>query len=197
MKIVALTGGIASGKSLALQILQDLDEGVRVFDCDAWVQKLLATPRIAAEISSILKGDLVDSQGALDRHKLRSLVFDDPDQRTKLEAILHPEVRKECLVKRDEYRHDPFATLFVVDVPLLYESGFFFGQELNLVVATSCATQRVRLKARSHFEDRMIESILQSQLPILDKVAKGDVAFWNEGPPSVLRCQLQRFLHSL
>jgi len=197
MKIVALTGGIASGKSLALQILQDLDEGVRVFDCDAWVQKLLATPRIVGEISRALKGDLVDSQGALDRHKLRSLVFDDPDQRAKLEAILHPEVRKECLVKRDEYRHDPFATLFVVDVPLLYESGFFFGQELNLVVATSCATQRVRLKARSHFEDRMIESILQSQLPILDKVAKGDVAFWNEGPPSVLRCQLQRFLHSL
>jgi dephospho-CoA kinase len=197
MKVVALTGGIASGKSLALQILQDLDGGVRVFDCDAWVQKLLATPRIAAEISSNLKGDLVDSQGALERHKLRSLVFDDPDQRTKLEAILHPEVRKECLVKRDEYRHDPSATLFVVDVPLLYESAFSFGQELNLVVATSCATQRVRLKARSHFEDRMIESILQSQLPILDKVAKGDVAFWNEGPPSVLRCQLQRFLHSL
>lgn len=197
MKVVALTGGIASGKSLALQILQDLDGGVRVFDCDAWVQKLLATPRIAAEISSTLKGDLVDSQGALERHKLRSLVFDDPDQRTKLEAILHPEVRKECLVKRDEYRHDPSATLFVVDVPLLYESAFSFGQELNLVVATSCATQRVRLKARSHFEDRMIESILQSQLPILDKVAKGDVAFWNEGPPSVLRCQLQRFLHSL
>ena len=88
MKIVALTGGIASGKSLALQILQDLDEGVRVFDCDAWVQKLLATPRIAAEISSTLKGDLVDSQGALDRHKLRSLVFDDPDQRTIVRPCL-------------------------------------------------------------------------------------------------------------
>jgi dephospho-CoA kinase len=87
--------------------------------------------------------------------------------------------------------------LFVADVPLLFESGFDFGQELNLVVAISQATQRTRLKARNHFEDRMISSMLKAQLTIMEKVARADVVFWNEGGFAILERQLVRFLKSL
>lgn len=195
--MMALTGGIATGKSTAVKILRELDEGVRIFDCDESVQVLLKSGEVLEEISEALGSPVMDEKGELNREVLRSLVFDQPEQRKKLEQVLHPKVRKECLVKRDEFRSNPRTTLFVADVPLLFESGFHFGQELSLVVATSSATQRVRLKARSHFEDRMITSILQAQLPIMEKVARGDVVFWNEGPPSILRRQLQRFLTSL
>ncbi|YCM43535.1 dephospho-CoA kinase [Verrucomicrobiaceae bacterium 227] len=197
MRVLALTGGIATGKSTAGRILQELDSGVRIFDCDHAVQELLENGEVLSEISGALGRSVVLSGGGLDRALLRSLVFENPVLRKKLEGVLHPKVRKECLEKLDGYRSNPSTTLFVADVPLLFESGFHFGQEFNLVVATSNATQRIRLKARSHFEDRMITSILQAQLPIMEKVARGDVVFWNEGRPAILGRQLQRFLNSI
>lgn len=197
MKVVALTGGIATGKSTAVKILRELDSGVKVFDSDHSVQDLLGRPEVLSEISHALGKSIVLPDGGLDRALLRSLVFGNPNLRKKLEGVLHPMVRKECLEKLAEYRSNPSTTLFVADVPLLFESGFHFGQEFNLVVATSSATQRTRLKARSHLEDRMITSILQAQLPIMEKVACGDVVFWNEGTPAVLSRQLQRFLNSI
>lgn len=194
---MALTGGIATGKSTAVGMLRELSDGVQVFDCDESVKGLLEVAEVLDEISWALGCSVILPDGTLDRDGLRSLVFESAVRRKKLEAVLHPKVRKECLEKLDEYRRSRGTTLFVADVPLLFESGFHFGQELNLVVATSSATQRVRLKSRSHFEDRMITSILQAQLPIMEKVARGDVVFWNEGMPSTLRRQLQRFLNSL
>ena len=197
MKIMALTGGIATGKSTAGRLLMSLSPGLFLFDCDHSVQGWLADPETLDEISSALGRSVIRPEGDLDRRILRDLVFENPEQRKKLERVLHPKVRKECLEKLEKCRKDPSTTLFVADVPLLYESGFHFGQELSLVVATSSATQRARLKARSHFEDRMITSILQAQLPIMEKVALGDVVFWNEGRPAILERQLHRFLTSL
>jgi len=194
---MALTGGIATGKSTAAKMLQEMDRGVKVFDSDDSVQGLLGRAEVLSEISAALERSLILPDGGLDRALLRSLVFENPELRRKLEGVLHPKVRKECLEKLHEYRSNPSTTLFVADVPLLFESGFHFGQEGNLVVATSSATQRTRLKARSHFEDRMITSILHAQLPIMEKVARGDVVFWNEGTPAVLGRQLQRFLNSI
>ena len=197
MKVTALTGGIATGKSTAGRYLLELDSGVVHFDCDESVRTLLKDSAILEEISEAFGVRITSVDGSLDRSTLRSLVFENPMRRKKLEGVIHPKVRKECLEKLAKCRSNPSTTLFVADVPLLFESGFYFGQELNLVVATTCATQRVRLKIRSHFEDRMITSILAAQLPIMEKVACGDVVFWNEGSPAVLQRQLRRFLTSL
>jgi dephospho-CoA kinase len=160
------------------------------------VQSLLQKREVLDEISEALGQSVTKTDGSLDRAALRKLVFGNDILRGKLEIILHPKVRKECLEKLDFYSKTTSTTLFVADVPLLFESGFDFGQELNLVVATSQATQRIRLKARNHFEDRMISSILKAQLPIMEKVARADVVFWNEGSLSILESQLARFLKS-
>tara|TARA_B100001057_G_scaffold185509_2_gene186285 strand:- start:63 stop:608 length:546 start_codon:yes stop_codon:yes gene_type:complete len=167
------------------------------FDCDESVQCLLKAQEVLEEISETLGQSVIKTDGSLDRATLRKLVFENEISREKLETILHPKVRKECLEKLNFYSRTSPTTLFVADVPLLFESGFDFGQELNLVVATSQATQRNRLKARSHFEDRMISSILKAQLPIMEKVARADVVFWNEGSRSITERQLARFLKSL
>lgn len=194
MKVFALTGGIATGKSTAGKMMRELVPTMAFFDCDQSVQGLLKSRPVLEEISESLKESVILSDGTLDRGKLRSLVFENAEHRKGLEAVLHPKVRKECLELREKCSKNPSTTLFVADVPLLFESGFDFDQELNLVVATSEATQRTRLKARSHFEDRMISSILNAQLPIMEKVARGDVVFWNEGCLAQLERQVSRFL---
>lgn len=194
MKVYGLTGGIATGKSTVGKMMRRLVPSMAFFDSDESVQNLLKAPAVLSEISETLDEVIVDGKGDLDRGKLRGLVFGNEEKRKKLEEVLHPKVRKECLEKWEKSSRNASTTLFVADVPLLFESGFDFGQELNLVVATSEATQRIRLKARSHFEDRMISSILKAQLPIMEKVARGDVVFWNEGSPAVLEQQLSRFL---
>src|SRR5690606_3476809 len=74
-----------------------------------------------------------------------------------------------------------------------YEKGFDFGQEQVLVVASSRASQIERLKARSGFDESLIDSILAAQLPAEDKIRRADLVFWNEGPPSVLQAQVRRF----
>ncbi len=197
MRVLALSGGIATGKSTAGKMINRLMPTSAFFDCDESVRCLLKAQEVLEEISETLGQSVIKMDGSLDRATLRKLVFENENSREKLETILHPKVRKECLEKLNFYSKTTPTTLFVADVPLLFESGFDFGQELNLVVATSQATQRNRLKARSHFEDRMISSILKAQLPIMEKVARADVVFWNEGSLSIMESQLARFLKSL
>lgn len=197
MRVLALSGGIATGKSTAGKMIHSLMPTSTFFDCDESVRCLLQEQEVLEEIAETLGQSVIKTDGSLDRATLRKLVFENEISREKLETILHPKVRKECLEKLNFYSKRSLTTLFVADVPLLFESGFDFGQELNLVVATSQATQRTRLKARSHFEDRMISSILKAQLPIMEKVARADVVFWNEGSLSIMESQLARFLKSL
>ncbi len=196
MRVMALTGGIASGKSTVCRLLRQWLPGVEIFDCDAAVHSLLESdPEVAEQIFTAFGNEALDDQGRLDRGKLRNLVFTNSSARCELETILHPRVRQECLdsLKRAVTRG---AELFVADVPLLFEKGFDFGQTQVLVVASTRSTQIQRLKARGGFDDLLIESILAAQLPVQEKMARADMVFWNEGPPAVLRSQIRRFSQS-
>ena len=197
MRVMALTGGIATGKSSWVSFLEEVCPGAVVFDCDESVAGLLekketvdwAVERYGEEVRGV--------DGKLDRGVMRRVVFSDEGRRREWEGFLHPQVREECLELLRESGRRGASPLFVADVPLLFESGFDFGQELSLVVAVSRETQVKRLKARDGFGDDLITAILSAQLPIGEKVDRGDVVFWNEGPPEMLRAQLVRFLEFL
>ncbi|MCP5543741.1 MAG: transcription termination factor Rho [Akkermansiaceae bacterium] len=193
MQIMALTGGIASGKSTVCRFLREWLPKLEIFDCDAAVHQLLdSDPETAAIVSESFGSDALDANGRIDRHFLRGRVFSDSDARLRLEAILHPRVRQECLASLEQAATRG-AELFIADVPLFFEKGFDFGQDKVLVVASSRSTQIRRLRARGGFEDSLIESVLAAQLPVEEKISLADVVFWNEGPPSVLRSQVRRF----
>ena len=193
MRVMVLTGGIASGKSTACRLLLDCIPKLEIFDCDAVVYRLLETDlKVAAALSEIFGIHVLDGLGRVDRQFLRERVFQDETARFQLESILHPRVRQECLDSR-ETAVTRGAELFVADVPLLFEKGFDFGQTGVLVVASSRSTQIQRIKVRNGFDDSMIESILAAQLPVQEKMSRADVVFWNEGPPSVLKSQIRRF----
>ncbi|MEY4569115.1 MAG: hypothetical protein RLZZ398_554 [Verrucomicrobiota bacterium] len=193
MHVMALTGGIASGKSTVCRLLREWLPTMAIFDCDEVVHRLLESDaEVAAIIAESFGGDALDTRGRIDRHFLRGRVFADDAARLRLEAILHPRVRQECLDSL-ELAGKRGAELFVADVPLFFEKGFDFGQTQVLVVASSRSTQIQRLKARSGFDDLLIESILAAQLPVQEKMSRADVVFWNEGPPALLRSQVRRF----
>ena len=193
MRVMALTGGIASGKSTVCRLLLDCIPKLEIFDCDAVVYRLLKTDlKVAAALSQIFGIHVLDGLGRVDRQFLRERVFQDETARFQLESILHPRVRQECLDSR-ETAVTRGAELFVADVPLLFEKGFDFGQTGVLVVASSRSTQIQRIKVRNGLDDSMIESILAAQLPVQEKMSRADVVFWNEGPPSVLKSQIRRF----
>ena len=196
MRVMALTGGIASGKSTVCRVLREFLPSLVIFDCDAAVHRLLeADEEVAAIISESFGAQALDAQGRIDRHFLRGRVFSDEAARLRLEAILHPRVRQECLDSLQRAA-TAGADLFIADVPLFFEKGFDFGQSQVLVVASSRSTQIQRLKARGGIEDELIESILAAQLPVQEKMSRSDVVFWNEGPPSVIRSQIRRFAQS-
>ena len=193
MHIMALTGGIASGKSTVCRLLGEWLSSIAIFDCDAAVHRMLeGDAEVAAIVTESFGDQALDAQGRIDRHFLRGRVFADPAARTRLEAILHPRVRQECLdsLERAATRG---VELFIADVPLFFEKGFDFGQNLVLVVASSRSTQIQRLKARGGFDDSLIESILAAQLPVQEKMSLADVVFWNDGPQGTIRSQIRRF----
>lgn len=193
MRVMALTGGIASGKSTVCRLLRECLPTVVIFDSDAAVRRMLEVdPEVISVVAESFGAAAMDDQGRVDRHFLRGKVFADDGARLRLEEIIHPRVMKECLASMAQARQSG-ATLFVADVPLFFEKGFDFGQEQVMVVASSRPTQIQRLKARSGFEQSMIDSILAVQLATDEKIRRADVVFWNEGPPSVLKAQVRRF----
>ncbi len=194
MLTLALTGGIATGKTTATGLFREFVPDIVIFDCDASVRRLLEQdPEVWAELKTLFGEEVIDpASGSVIREKLRQLVFENPDQRKLLEGVLHPRVRQECLALHAQAGKDG-ARCFLADVPLLFENGFDFGQTQAIVVSTTRATQVARLKARNGWDDSLIESILAAQLPIEEKAARADVVFWNDGTPDTLRAQVQRF----
>jgi transcription termination factor Rho len=193
---MALTGGIACGKSTVCRMLREALPSLAIFDCDANVHRMLdSDPEVAVAISDEFGEKSLTPQGIVDREWLRGHVFADASARARLEAILHPRLKQECLDSL-QLAATRGAELFVADVPLLFEKGFDFGQSKVLVVASSRDSQIQRIKARNGFDDLMIELILAAQLPIQEKISRGDVVFWNEGPPAVLRSQIRRFVQA-
>lgn len=135
----------------------------------------------------------MDEDGRADRNFLRELVFRNPESRRTLEGIIHPLLHQECLgSKCGRARQNAAVAGFVIDVPLFFETSARYHQDAVCVVAVSRETQKTRLALRNGFREDMIEAILAAQRPIMEKVAAADFVLWNEGPPDLLRQQIQR-----
>lgn len=195
MFIFALTGGIATGKSTAVSHMQEFAPQLVIFDCDLWIKELLKTEEVQSELVAIF-GPKACKNGTVNKDKIREQAFSDPEKRKQLEELLHPKVRQECLAQLEKAVKQG-AQCFLADVPLLFESGFDFGQNQTITVATTRATQVARLKKRNGWTDELIESVLAAQLPIEEKASRSDIVFWNEGNINSLRAQVQRFCKSL
>ncbi len=189
MRVVALTGGISTGKSTFVSLLHEMVPEMVVFDCDRCVHELLTKPEVTRMIVNSLGVDLAGPEGQLDKSRMRERVFHDQNCKRALEEILHPLVREACQLSLQQAAHLPGNRFFLMDVPLLYESAFPLPRDLEIVVACGTVTQRERLLARSGFTPELADRIIGSQLPILEKVNRADVLIWNGGSLPALRRQ--------
>ena len=197
---VALTGGIASGKSYVRQRLSA--HGVPTIDADALVHEALgagsaATARIATRFGhAVLAGD-----GSVDRRVLAALVFADSTSRTDLEAILHPDVFRRIdewftsLTSRVRSPDDvPFA---VADIPLLFETHHEGLFDRVLVAVCSPAKQVERLRERNGLSAEEARQRLQAQWPIKDKVRGAYYVVDTNGAFEETDAQVDRILTEL
>ena len=195
MKKVALTGGIATGKSYVLSQLRK--QGVPCLDADALAHGVLgagteATQQVAARFGA----GILAPDGSVDRGRLGAIVFADPSALRDLEAIVHPAVYRTVtagLRAFERIGNDPVA---VVDVPLLYETGH--APDFDRVIVTMCApaVQLTRLRQRG-ISEAEAQQRMAAQWPSGDKAAHADFVIRTDGTYAETDAQISNILKIL
>lgn len=177
MHRVALTGGIATGKSYVLARFQRL--GIPCVDADALAHGVEAAGTEATQQIAARFGDVLAADGSVDRKKLGPIAFSDPAARKELEAIVHPAVYRAiaAAIRGFELTGE---RLVIVDVPLLFETGR--EKDFDRVIVTACSpeTQLARLRERG-MTDEAARQRLAAQWPTHKKVAGAHFVIHTDG----------------
>jgi len=168
---IGMTGSIATGKSTVLRAFADL--GVPVFSADQAVAELYEGDAVAP-VEALFPG--VTTDGRIDKSLLSQRLAADPAGFRRLEAVVHPLVRARIARFMDEAEADGHA-LAVVEVPLLFESGYDYGFDAVGVTWVDEAVQRQRALARPGMTVEKLDTILARQMPQADKKARATYLF--------------------
>ncbi len=174
---VALTGGIATGKSACLARFAAY--GVPTIDADVLAREAVApgTPGLAA-IAARFGAGVLAADGTLDRSALGRLIFSDTKARAALEAIVHPDVYRRI---REWFANLPAGTrIAIADIPLLFETGHNHDFDEVVVAACDPHEQLRRVMARDHLSDAEARARLAAQLPIEEKVKRASRVIWTD-----------------
>ena len=175
---LGLTGGIGSGKSTVANLLKN--HGAAIVDADATSRLLTQPGGLAIDpIRSAFGAAFIDAAGAMDRGKMRQLVYADPSSRSRLEAIVHPLVGLETRRQALAAARAGFNVV-VFDIPLLVESHQW-RQNLDLVLVIDCTpeVQIQRVVARSGLTEVVIRGIMAAQASRLVRLAAADLVICN------------------
>ncbi len=195
MRVIGVTGGIASGKTTFAGLLRA--RGVPVLDADALARSAVAPGSPAlAEIAHAFGPDVLAADGSLDRRRMADLVFADAGARRRLEAITHPAVRRAVAEETARLAAAGHELVFY-DTPLLFEVGLERTLDSVVVVWAPPDVQRARLAARDGLGLAEADARLAAQLPIDDKAARADFVVENTGAPAALGAKADRLLADL
>lgn len=193
--VVALTGGIASGKSTVSGLFEEL--GVPVVDTDVIARELVEPGQpLLSSVVAAFGHELLDAYGRLKRRKLRNLVFSNREKRLQLEALMHPEIAEE--VRRRILMLDAPYCLLVI--PLLAEKGGYAGVDRVLVVDVDPSIQINRLNIRDGASKKQARLVLAAQATREQRLAIADDVIENDGSIADLRekvLELHRLYSSL
>jgi dephospho-CoA kinase len=187
---VALTGGIATGKSPVLDRFRQL--GVPCLDADALAHGVMAPDTEATRaIAARFGADVLAVDGSVNRKKLAAIVFADAAARHDLEAIVHPAVYRAIAAGLRAFELIGDSPVAVVDVPLLYETGH--AGDFDHVVATVCppAMQLTRLVNRGLSHAEALQRIA-AQMPAEEKASRADFQISTDGTPEDTAAQVER-----
>jgi len=185
--VVGLTGGIGSGKSAAAQIFEEL--GATVVDADAIAHALTAPGGAAiAPIRAAFGAEFITAEGALERARMRELVFRDEAKKRLLESVLHPQIRRSS----DEAIAAARGAYVILMVPLLIESHSY-RERCQRVLVIDCpeALQIERVVARSGIAEAQVRAIMAAQTSRAERLAAADDVVDNSGDLTALRRQIE------
>ncbi len=168
MLVLGLTGSIGMGKSTTAKLFAEA--GVPVYDADATVHKVYEDEAVAP-VEAAFPGSTSD--GKVDRQKLSAMVVGDTDAIKRLEAIVHPLLRRHQQEFLDA-AEQAGAPVAVLDVPLLYETGGDTRVDAVVVVTTAPHVQRERILARDNMTADKLDAILLRQMPDAEKRRRAD-----------------------
>lgn len=185
MPAIGITGGISTGKTTFCECLRKLCPAAKFFDADKTARDLVdRDPQVKEELLREFGPETYFPGGALDRERLRAVVFHDAAKRSALEKILHPRIRRQWSAEAEKHRNS--SDLFFADIPLLYETG---GESLcDRVVVVGCSReiQVLRLLERGRIDRLVAGQIIDSQMPLAEKIKRADHVVWNNGDRTAL-----------
>ena len=178
MPTIGITGGISTGKTSFCECLREILPAAKFFDADQAAHQLVDLDlEVKREIRREFGSAIFSVDQELNREELRHIVFKDAAKRRALEQILHPRIRRQWSTEAETHRNSP--DFFFADIPLLYETG---GEKLCdrvVVVACSYRTQLRWLMERTSLENSAAEQMINSQMPLDEKIRRADHVVWN------------------
>lgn len=195
MPLLGITGGIASGKSTFRKLLLERIEA-DAFDTDACARELLdEDDSIREQVLEQVHPQAYGAEGKPNRVLLREIIYKDAAKKRTLEGILHPMIRDRW---SKQAREAAANRIFVVDIPLLFETKAESLFDKIVTIACSIETQLRRLENTRNLPREISEKIIASQMPMGVKIARSHHVVWNEGSLAALTTQtdfLARHLH--
>jgi dephospho-CoA kinase len=190
---LGIAGGVGSGKSSVAAILAEL--GCVVCDSDGLARESFSDPAVRDEIISWWGSGVVDESGGIDRAEVARIVFSRPDQRQRLESLVHPwiETRRRKLFEQAP----PDTRALVIDAPLLFEAGLDAECDAVIFVETDPARRLARLTKSRGWDEAQWKKREESQLSLDDKRARSDYVVINNGDLDTLTEQVRRILNEL
>jgi dephospho-CoA kinase len=190
---LGIAGGIGSGKSSVAAILAEL--GCVVCDSDGLARESFRDPAVRDEIVSWWGSGVLDESGGIDRAEVARIVFSRPDQRQRLESLVHPwiETRRRTLFKQAP----PDTRALVIDAPLLFEAGLDAECDAVIFVETDHARRLARLTRSRGWDEAELNKREESQLSLDVKRARSDYVVINNGDLDKLTEQIRRILNEL
>ncbi|MGD9690153.1 MAG: dephospho-CoA kinase [Phycisphaerales bacterium] len=194
IRVIGLTGGIGAGKSEVASMFAEL--GCAVSDSDGQAKAALERPEVAQTLVSWWGREMLDALGRVDRRRVASIVFSDPEARARLEALVHPIIRREreaaLLRAAAEERR-----AFVIDAPLLLEAGLDRECDAIVFVDTPRPERLARLAASRSWDEAEVRRREAAQLPVEEKRRRSGYTIMNHGSRADVLGQVRDVLEQI
>ncbi len=195
MKVVGLTGGIASGKSTVGRLFRTW--GAEVIDADQVAREVVAPGSEGfAEVVAAFGPEVIGGDGGLDRAALRARIAANPDDRRRLEAITHPRIQR-AIAERLAALAAAGRPLAVVEAALMVETGSYRLYPAVVVVTTTPALQLARLLARDGTSEADARRLIAAQLPLAEKERAATHLVRNDGSEAELAARAREVFDTL
>jgi dephospho-CoA kinase len=181
MKVIGITGGIGSGKTVICRVFSHL--GVPVYEADTAAHRLYENEDLIGKIKNKISSEAIDKNGKINRKKLAEIVFNDPEKMVMLNGIVHPAVKIDFDQWAEKNKIHPYV---IKEAAILFESGAYKGCDKIVTVTSPMELRIARVRERDHKSKAEIEQIISTQLSDEEKINRSDYVIFNDEKQMVI-----------